>query len=299
METESRASHHFILRVATFLAGSALSLFGMCATYSAVCGQTFEAENGVLSGTQIGTQRGGYTGSGYVTGFDNDGDKVTLTLSAAKGVYELYVRYASPSGDKYNFVLVNEENVGSLSFPASTTFVEIKLGKVHLRQGSNTLTILKEWGYFDLDNVRLVASQPSKISNVSEHLVTPVPQVRADSLYQMLSRFYGKVIISGQYGGAAEFSYIRNISGKTPVIRGFDMIDYSPSREERGAISTETEKPYNGTASAALLPFAGIGMHPVVSSINPERNGGADFIPRPPPLTFRRQWMMSLAKRMP
>src|SRR5687767_10732276 len=80
--------------------------------------QTIEAETGTLSGTQVSTQRSGYSGSGYVTGFDADSDKITMTVNLNKGIYNLYVRYASPSGDKFNFVFVNGENLGSMAFPA-------------------------------------------------------------------------------------------------------------------------------------------------------------------------------------
>src|SRR5687768_10120100 len=86
--------------------------------------QTIEAETGTLSGTQVSTQRTGYLGSGFVTGFDADGDKVTVNVNANKGIHNLYMRYASPSGDKFNFVYINGENMGSVAFPSSMTFRE-------------------------------------------------------------------------------------------------------------------------------------------------------------------------------
>ncbi|MEX2235424.1 MAG: glycosyl hydrolase [Cyclobacteriaceae bacterium] len=203
--------------------------------------QTIELETATLSGTQISTQRSGYLGTGYVTGFDADGDKVTITVNVTKGIYDLYVRYASPFGDKFNFVYLNGENMGSVAFPLSTVFTEAKVGKVFLRQGSNSIAIVKDWGYFDVDNITLEASSASDIYNVAVDLVTPSPTAKTDSVYSLLSSLYGKVILSGQYGGLTEFNRIKNLSGKTPVLRGFDLIDYSPSRVEHGATSTETE----------------------------------------------------------
>ncbi len=47
--------------------------------------QTVEAESGSLSGTQVSTQHAGYTGTGFVTGFDSDGDKVTMTVDVNEG----------------------------------------------------------------------------------------------------------------------------------------------------------------------------------------------------------------------
>jgi mannan endo-1,4-beta-mannosidase len=205
--------------------------------------QVIEAETGELSGTQKSTSRAGYSGTGFVTGFDNDGDKVSMTkTTTASGIYNLYVRYASPSGDKFNFIHVNGQNVGSAAFPTSASFVETLVGKIFLKQGANTIAIVKDWGYFDVDNIRLEKSTPSPYNNIAANLVTPSPSEEADSLYEFLSKVYGKVILSGQYGGNTELDRISNVSGKTPLIRGFDLMDYSPSRVFHGASSTETEK---------------------------------------------------------
>ena len=209
---------------------------------SEVFGQTIEAENGIRSGTQLGTSRSGYSGTGYVTGFDADNDRVSITTQATAGVYKIYVRYASPSGDKWNFVKINGQTLGSLAFPLSGSFVETLVGKVYLKEGVNLIEIIKDWGYFDVDNIRLEASEPFPFNQVVQDLVTPSPSHRADSLYQFLKKTYGKVILSGQYGGDVEFKRIKDLSGKTPVIRGFDLIDYTPSRVEHGTTSTEVEK---------------------------------------------------------
>ena len=204
--------------------------------------QTFEAESGNLSGTVVSDQRSGYLGSGYVTGFDVEGDKVTMIFSSADGVYDLYLRYASPFGDKFNFIYVNGHNAGSVAFPETITFVEKKIGKIFLRQGVNTVAIVKDWGYFEVDNIRIEASSASVVTNVSNALITPSSTARSDSVFRFLLKIYAKAMLSGQYGGPQEFDYIRDISGKTPAIRGFDLIDYSPSRVERGATSSEVEK---------------------------------------------------------
>lgn len=203
--------------------------------------QTIEAENGILTGAQISKQRLGYSGTGYVTGFDSDGDEVAMKITIPKGVYNLYITYASASGDKFNFVYINDQNVGSVAFPSITSFREIKVGKVFLQEGENTIAIVKEWGYFDVDNIRLQRTLASDYVNLSANLVTPTPSSEVDSLYKFLSTIYGKVILSGQYGGATEFNKIKSITGKTPVIRGFDLIEYSPSRVEHGSKSSEVE----------------------------------------------------------
>ncbi len=217
--------------------------FLVTAGFASECvAQTVEAESGELEGTVVATQRAGWSGTGYVTGFDADGDKVTLRVTASAGVYDLYIRYASPSGDKFNFIFVNDINLGSAAFPVTDTFRETKVGKVYLNAGENVIAIVKEWGYFDVDNIRLQPSEPSDIYNVAGTLVNPNASDQADSLYAFLSSIYGKVILSGQYGGDTELARIQEVSGRTPVVRGFDLIDYSPSRVEHGSNSTEVEE---------------------------------------------------------
>jgi len=217
--------------------------------------QIVEAETGTLTGTSVSTQRAGYLGTGFVTGFDADGDKVTITVNVKAGVYNLFVRYASPSGDKYNFVYVNGENAGSAAFLLSTSFKETKVGKVYLNAGNNTIAIVKDWGYFDVDNIRLEASVLSDFHPIASGLVTASPTQKTDSLYKFLSKVYGKVILSGQYGGATEFNKIRALSGKTPVMRGFDLIEYSPSRVQHGSTSTETEKAIDWSKQRGIVTF--------------------------------------------
>lgn len=227
----------------------------MIVSTGACVAQRFEAENGTLSGTEVSRQLSGYSGTGYVTGFDGDGDKATLTINVPSGVYNLYISYASPFGEKFNYVFVNGDNAGSVAFPLASSFVETKVGKVFLGEGPNTISIVKDWGYFHMDNIRLEASAHSPINHVTAELATRTPSAKADSLYGLLKKTYGKAIWSGQYGGETEFNHIANVSGKTPVIRGFDMMDYSPSRVERGTVSTETEKAIDWNGERGITTF--------------------------------------------
>lgn len=220
-------------------------------------GQILEAENGILSGTQVSTQRSGYTGTGFVTGFDNESDKVTMkVVTTAAGIYKLNIRYASASGEKFNFVFVNGQNLGSVQFAATNTFKETLVGKVFLNNGENDIAIVKEWGYFDVDNIRLERSEVSEINNIASGLVTTNASENATLLYNFLSKSYGKVILSGQYGGDTELDMIQSVSGKTPLLRGFDMIDYSPSRVEHGTTSTEVEKAIAWNELNGIVTFA-------------------------------------------
>ena len=235
-----------------------LITFCFCLTSIVACfSQLLEAESGALAGTQASMQRAGYSGTGYVTGFDADGDKVTMIISTnVNAIYNLYIRYACPSGEKFNFVYVNGVNLGSVQFPASTVFRETLVGKLYLKKGANAIAIVKDWGYFDLDNMRLEVSERSDINHIAGNLVTPTPSDKTNDLYRLLSKTYGKVILSGQYGGDAELNKIRSAAGKLPLVRGFDLIDYSPSRMEHGTTSTETEKAIAWDAQRGIVTFS-------------------------------------------
>jgi mannan endo-1,4-beta-mannosidase len=52
-----------------------------------------------------------------------------------------------------------------------------------------------------------------------------------------------------------EFNIIRTLSGKTPVIRGFDLIDYSPTRVERGTTSQEVENAIEWSHGRGIVTF--------------------------------------------
>ena len=115
-----------------------------------------EAETGTLSGTVVSTSRAGYSGSGYVTSFDNTGDALTVNVNVASaGSYNLKIRYASEFGDKPNYVYVNGNNLGEKNFTLTTTFTELNIGAISLNAGNNTIKVEKSWGWIDVDYIKV------------------------------------------------------------------------------------------------------------------------------------------------
>jgi mannan endo-1,4-beta-mannosidase len=112
----------------------------------------YEAEDGVLIGTETAHTVKGYLGTGYVTDFDSEGDAVEVSVYAPRsGLYPLKIRYASPSGDKWNELFVNSVSLGEEAFPAATRFTDADMGLILLRTGMNTIRIEKSWGWFEVD----------------------------------------------------------------------------------------------------------------------------------------------------
>src|SRR3954451_16001960 len=81
-------------------------LLVLCACAAAVAAQAsdihLEAEDAQLSGAvSRATTRPWYNGSGYVTGFAKDADKISLKTSIDRaGLYSVRIRYCAPSGRK-------------------------------------------------------------------------------------------------------------------------------------------------------------------------------------------------------
>lgn len=121
-------------------------------------GTLVEAEDGTLGGTQVASTRAGYTGTGYVTGFDafNDYVEVTVNLPAA-GSFPLVIRYAADASVARS-VRVNGSVVKKgLSLPASAGFTEIQFN-TNFVAGNNTIRVFVDRGAGaggDIDSIKV------------------------------------------------------------------------------------------------------------------------------------------------
>ncbi len=193
----------------------------------------------------LATTRPGYTGAGYVTGFQNTGDQVVFTIpNATPGLYDIKIRFSSPNGPKGYTVVVNGASSSGM-FPATDnkTWATQDAGKVQLQAGVNTVTIQRGWGYFDINSVDLVPAAPDpRPLPVSAKLSDPQATPQARALMQFLVSHYGRVTLSGQHE-TADAQYVQQTAGVTPAILGGDFIEYSPSRVAHGSDPKgETEK---------------------------------------------------------
>jgi mannan endo-1,4-beta-mannosidase len=96
--------------------------------------------------------RAGFTGTGYVTGFTGDASLTLPIKLAHSGPHQTTIRYASPWGDKMTRLLVDGvDQAKSLSRrpqPLSRSTVCPPLAA-----GSHKLTLVSDWGYYDIDRV--------------------------------------------------------------------------------------------------------------------------------------------------
>jgi mannan endo-1,4-beta-mannosidase len=201
----------------------------------------FEAENGALFGTYVANSVSGYSGTGYVTGFDgtlNGGDYFQLQANVPDGLYELWVGYRSQYGEKGYTYQVDDE-FGSGMFDGSTTFSVDRAGVFNLTGGTNTLGIYQNWGYYDVDYLELRPFTPPPVSPVPSKLVDPLATRNTQLLMNYMTSLYGSKTLSGNQGQVGQNDpfptqdYLNRSGGLVPAIRGSDFIDYSPSRVER------------------------------------------------------------------
>lgn len=121
-------------------------------------GTTIQAETGTLGGTTVATGRAGYTGTGYVTGFDafNDHVEVTVSLPAA-GSFPLVIRYAADATVARSIRVNGSVVKKNFSLPASATFTEIMF-TTNFVAGNNVIRIYVDRGAAaggDIDSIRI------------------------------------------------------------------------------------------------------------------------------------------------
>jgi mannan endo-1,4-beta-mannosidase len=219
-------------------AGKLIGMSPLFVAYLMACQASplrLEAEQGTLNGVQVASERKGYSGTGYVTGFDSPGDAVVLRFEARAGIFDAVLVYCAANGEKGFEVAVNGVESSGMLRATSPACVRQSIGKVELRNGQNEIRIEKGWGYYDVDAIELsLAPPPKALKKVPGKPADPLAGREARELLKRLALNYGKSTLSGQYE-IRDSEYIAKTTGKTPVVLGGDLMEYSPSRRARGA----------------------------------------------------------------
>ncbi len=190
-----------------------------------------EAEDAELVGVQVDSSRSGYSGRGYVTGFDDDGDLLRFSFESEQGIYELRLGYAQTSRIKPYALIIDGDDAGGTLFGTQGNFSESRLTETWLASGEHVVEIN---GDFEVDYLRLVPVVYIPPDPPPFRLTDPQATPETRALMGFLLDMYGKKILSGQQN-LNEIRYIERETGKTPAIGAFDLIEYSPSRIEHGA----------------------------------------------------------------
>ncbi|WP_405108601.1 glycosyl hydrolase [Paenibacillus sp. FSL K6-1217] len=203
-------------------------------------GNLLEAEDGMMSGSvSIGAEGSGYSGEGYAA-FQQSGSLTLNYKAPSAGMFDFHIGYSSPNGEKKTSIVLNG-NVSEITLPETASFKEIPAGKAWMNKGDNVIEFLANWGWYNIDYIKLTAAATAERPEVSSTLINPnaTPETRA--LMNYLDNQYGQKVISGQQT-LEDAEWIFQQTGKYPAILATDVMDYSPSRAEKGATSTEVEK---------------------------------------------------------
>lgn len=242
---------NYFLKIFLVLALTALiplmSAANVPANAMSVEGIKYEFENGVHNNAEIHTDYVGKTDDGLT--FDLSGatcsfigqkgtsTSVNVDIDQA-GLYELVVRYAQPydKTKKIQYLNINDSNQGEVSFPYTLSWKEMSAGIVKLNKGLNNIQFESYWGYTFFDYIIVKPADESITAlKVEKKLVNPNATKEAKALMSYLVDVYGKHIISGQQelcgshnyeASEAEFTYIKEKTGKMPAIRGFDFMNF-------------------------------------------------------------------------
>lgn len=123
----------------------------------------YEAEAGTLHNLSTEAVYSGYTGTGYVAGWNADSQYVDVAVNIpSAGTYTLTFRYAGGAGTASRYVYVNGAGiVNNLSFPGTgswSTYSTVTVTGVSLNAGSNTVSLIYNsskgsTNYLNYDNV--------------------------------------------------------------------------------------------------------------------------------------------------
>ncbi|HLN73972.1 MAG TPA: glycosyl hydrolase [Prolixibacteraceae bacterium] len=141
----------------------------------------YEAEDAVLTGVLIAKSIAGYSGTGYMDGgsFDATGDKITFTVTVpATAIYPLTIRFLNTCGacEKAQDISINGAAAVYTTFTGtSATWQDLNAGNISLKEGSNTITITKGWGWTNIDYIVIGdndASSPTAPKNINFSNIT-------------------------------------------------------------------------------------------------------------------------------
>lgn len=195
-----------------------------------------EAESGITDkGLFLSQKRDGYSGVGYISGFDKQDDdnlEISILIPSTQH-YNITIVLASDI-KMNNIVTVNGEEVGEIITSGSGNFEPITLHNVFVRQGLKSIGIKQVTGGIDVDYIYIQSSTDIENLNITPdtELINKNADDKTKNTMKFLCDNFGKNIISGQYatpGTQNEPDLIYSITGHYPALRLGDLAGYTSS----------------------------------------------------------------------
>ena len=223
----------FAASLAAAMALNAVCVSSFFGGVSAAGETKYEFEDGKITGVSTEVEEVASASGGKVVHMRDAGETIKVTVNVEKaGMYDLNICYATDGGAKTQKLNVNGNAAGDLALSNHVDFSESTVSRIKLNAGENVLEFVSYWGWTQFDYFTLTEpNYPtlSATSDLADKNATPETQ----SLMNYLASVYGEHIISGQqeiYNGGPhdfeyEFNYIKDTTGKSPAIRGFDFLN--------------------------------------------------------------------------
>jgi mannan endo-1,4-beta-mannosidase len=188
-----------------------------------------EADTDVTrTSVQKASSLNGYSGSGYVTGYNAEASDATvwsINIENA-GYYKIDVGYQVDSYKEFVLLIDTTQYTGKMPF-VDKSFRSTSVGIQWLGAGAHQFTVKGGWSYYNLDYLQLTpVAAPTPPQVVAAAPTDPQADAATKALYSYLVSNYGKKTLSGQQD-AAEMDTIYTRSGKLPAIYAFDLLNYS------------------------------------------------------------------------
>ncbi|HEX7069744.1 MAG TPA: CBM35 domain-containing protein [Rhodothermales bacterium] len=169
-----------------------------------------EAEEAELFGVQVATERTGFSGTGYVTGFTAGEDSLRFTFETeGGGVFELLLGVAVSGRTTNALVRIDGVEQQKLILGTGQSFGERLLGEGRIGPGTHTVVVS---GNFDVDYLRVAPIQEPGPTPPPEQLTDPLATPATRALHRFLLTQYGQHILAGQQN-LNEIQYVRTSPG--------------------------------------------------------------------------------------
>ena len=201
-----------------------LCLLSLSFLNSSVLAQRYEAENATLTGGASIIVCANCSGGNAVA--QREGNLTFTVNMPTEGFYNIYVRAASPSGDKINKFEIGG-NTLDFSLKQNNQYSTLKLVSAQkLAAGQHQVKIAKSWGWIDIDYIEFEKVDATDRFNLNQTLVTPNPTAEVKALYDFLLDNYGDKIISGAMTLESfdEAIWLKENTGKEPALLGIDFM---------------------------------------------------------------------------
>lgn len=222
--------------------------------------EILQAENGTLTGgAQTSNLRGGYSGSGYVTGLadENDGWEVKSNIKNSQ-FYNITLTVASDKSTK-NILTINGEIAGKFVTIGSEKFETVTFENIFIEKGPIVISVALEDGGIDIDSIGIKASKDIsnlKLAIKDSTLINKNADYNTKAIYKYICDNFGNKLIVGQHdsiGRATETNKIFEVTGKYPAIRFGDLMTIT---DDKSVLSeTEIEVASNWAKKGGLVGY--------------------------------------------